>query len=242
MSERSQRILVWWTIIATIIFGSCMLFLFRMFPPPSAQWPAERIAQFYQENSTQIRIGAMICGWASAFFVPFSIVLGVQMRRIETNGPVWSWMAMAGGVLTSVYLTLPPILWGVAAYTPTRAPEITATFHEFAVLTIITTDQYFVLLWAAIVFICLTPSSVVASPFPRWFGYYSAWCALVFEAGAVAFLPRTGPFAWNGLLAFWIPFCLFGSWMVVVCVLLLRALKEQSNERAALQEVLPDQR
>jgi hypothetical protein len=91
--------------------------------------------------------------------------------------------------------------------TPTRNPEITATFHEFGVLSVITTDHYFVFLWVAIVVVCLTPTKVVASPFPRWFGYFSAWCALIFECGAVAFLPRSRPFAWNGLLAFWLPFC-----------------------------------
>jgi hypothetical protein len=237
MAERSQRILVWMTIVGTVIYGSCMLFLFHMFPPPSAQWPAERIAQFYQEHTTEIKVGAMICGWTGAFFLPISVVIAAQMRRIETNGPVWSWLALTGGALTTVYLTLPPMLWGVAAYTPTRAPEITATFHEFAVLTIITTDQFFIFLWVAIVVICLTPTSVVASPFPRWFGYYSAWCALIFEPGAIAFLPRTGPFAWNGLLTFWIPFCVFGSWMVVISVLLLKALGRQAVESASRELV-----
>jgi hypothetical protein len=233
MSERSQRILVWWTIAGTIIYGSCMLFLFHMFPPPSAQWPAERIAQFYQEHATGIKLGAMICGWTGAFFLPISVVIAVQIRRIETNSPVWSWLALAGGLLTTVYLTLPPMLWGVAAYTPTRSPEITATFHEFGVIAVITTDQYFIFLWVAIVVMCLTPTRLVASPFPRWFGYFSAWCALLFEAGAVAFLPRTGPFAWNGLLAFWIPFCVFGVWMIIMSVLLLKALGRQSAASVA---------
>jgi hypothetical protein len=149
-------------------------------------------------------------------------------------------MALAAGALTTVYLTLPPLFWGVAAFTPTRNPEITATFHEFGVLSVITTDQYFVFLWVAIVVVCLTPTKVVASPFPRWFGYFSAWCALIFECGAVAFLPRSGPFAWNGLLAFWLPFSVFGVWMIVVSVLLLRALRQQSDEDLPVENEFVD--
>jgi hypothetical protein len=239
MSERSQRILVWWALLGTVVYGCCMFFLWHMLPPPSPQWPAERIAQFYQEHSTQVRVGAMIAGWLSGFFLALAVVIAVQMRRIERR-PVWAMMALAAGALTTVYLTLPPLFWGVAAFTPTRNPEITATFHEFGVLSVITTDQYFVFLWVAIVVVCLTPTKVVASPFPRWFGYFSAWCALIFECGAVAFLPRSGPFAWNGLLAFWLPFSVFGVWMIVVSVLLLRALRQQSDEDLPVENEFVD--
>jgi hypothetical protein len=75
--------------------------------------------------------------------------------------------------------------------------------------------------------------AVVHSPFPRWFGYFTAWTALMFEAGAIAFLTRTGPFAWNGLLVFWSPVLLFGAWMVVMIVLLFRALARQISEPQA---------
>ncbi len=44
----------------------------------------------------------------------------------------------------SIPLVLPPIYWGVAAFTPTRAPEITAIMHELAMLTFVTTDQYYI--------------------------------------------------------------------------------------------------
>ena len=230
MSERIQRIFLWITIVLISLYGASMVFLFHMFPPPSAQWSAQRIAEFYQEHGTEIRIGAVICSYAGSFLLPISVVIAVQIRRIETNSPIWSWLALTAGALTTVYLVSPTIIWGVTAYTPTRAPEITATFHEYGVLSIITTVQYFIFVVVAVVVICLTPTSVVVSPFPRWFGYFSAFCALIFELGAVAFLPRTGPFAWNGLLAFWIPFCVFGVWLSVLLVLLFKALGRQSAE------------
>jgi hypothetical protein len=53
----------------------------------------------------------------------------------------------------------------------------------------------------------------------------------MFEVGAIAFLTRTGPFAWNGLLTFWAVFSLFGVWMLVMAYLLLKALTKQSLDR-----------
>ena len=52
----------------------------------------------------------------------------------------------------------------------------------------------------------------------------------MFEAGAIAFMPRTGPFAWNGLLVFWSPLSLFGAWISVTAYLLLKAIRRQREE------------
>lgn len=49
----------------------------------------------------------------------------------------------------------------------------------------------------------------------------------MFELGAIAFIPKTGPFAWNGLFTFWSPLTLFGVWIGTTSWLLLRALRRQ---------------
>jgi hypothetical protein len=87
-------------------------------------------------------------------------------------------------------------------------------------------------MWVAIAFVALLPNTVAYTPFPRWFGYYTAWTALMFEAGAIAFLTRSGPFAWNGLLAFWSPVVTFFAWMIVIAVLLFRAIASQDEARS----------
>jgi hypothetical protein len=230
MSEQSQRILVWWGIVFALIYGVVLWVLLDMVPPPTPKLSATQIAHWYEVRHTKIRIGAVIASWTSAFMVPLSIVIAAQMSRQEKGGKVWSAMTIAAGGLMSIFLVLPPLFWGVAAFTPSRAPQITAIMHELGMLTLVTTDQYYVFMWVAIVVICLLPTSVTHSPFPRWYGYFTAWTAIMFEAGAFAFLPRTGPFAWNGLLVFWFPLILFGLWIGVTCRLLLLALRRQREE------------
>lgn len=238
MSARTQRILIWWALIFMTIYGLCLYFLLHMLPPPSPTWSAERVAAFYQENSAQIKWGATITSWTSAFMIPLTVVVAAQLARHEKGRPIWSILSLVGGSLMSIFLVLPPLFWGVAAFTPARAPEITATMHELALLTLVTTDQYFIFMWVGIVVICLTPNSVVYSPFPRWFGYFTAWIALMFEAGAFAFLTRTGPLAWNGLLVFWSPLSLFGLWIVVMSVLLFKTIGEQERGADSSTELL----
>jgi hypothetical protein len=79
----------------------------------------------------------------------------------------------------------------------------------------------------ALAWVSLAQKPDPLSPFPRWIGYFTIWGALMFELGAIAFLPKTGPFAWNGLFVFWFPFCIFGTWISVLAWSLLRAIKRQ---------------
>jgi len=230
VSERSQRIIIWWAIAFAAIYGVALRFLLDMMPPPTPRLSANEIAQFYAERHDEIRIGAVIASWTSAFMLPLAVVIAIQMARQEVGRKVWSLMTICGGAMMSIFLVLPPLFWGVAAYTPTRSPEVTSLMHELGMLTLTTTDQYYIFMWVAIVVICLMPTSITHSPFPRWFGYFTAWTGFMFEAGAFAFIPRSGPFAWHGLLVFWSPLTLFGAWIGVMSYLLFKALRGQQEE------------
>jgi hypothetical protein len=230
MSERSQAVLVWWALAFTTIYGVVLWLLLDMVPPPTAKLSATEIADWYSNNHDQVRIGAVIASWTSAFMVPLTAVIVIQMARQEAGHKVWSLLTAMGGAMMSIFLVLPPLFWGVAAFTEGRDAEVTALMHELGMLTLTTTDQYYVFMWIAIVVVSLRATTVTNSPFPRWYGYFTLWTALMFEAGAIAFLPRTGPFAWNGLLVYWSPLTLFGAWIGVTAVLLLKALKKQRYE------------
>lgn len=63
--------------------------------------------------------------------------------------------------------------------------------------------------------------------FPRWAAFFNMWVALLFIPGGFAFFFRTGPFAWNGLLAFWVAASAFFAWLLVMTWLVLRAIDIQ---------------
>jgi hypothetical protein len=45
-----------------------------------------------------------------------------------------------------------------------------------------------------------------------WVAYFNFWVGLLSLPGALIPLFKTGPFAWDGLLAFWLPLVVFGIW------------------------------
>jgi hypothetical protein len=40
---------------------------------------------------------------------------------------------------------------------------------------------------------------------------------------------KTGPFAWNGLLVWWIPFAMFTGWFVLMITLTWRAARQDKQ-------------
>lgn len=228
VSISAQRALIWWALALLFVFMLSFVFLIRMVPLPPATLTAEQVADIYRHNGLSIRIGSVICSWVAAFMVPFALVIATQMKRMERGWPIWSVLQFAGGCLMSMFLVFPPVLWGVAAFSPNRPAEITLLIHELAALTLVTTDQYFIFQFVAITIVSLFGRQEALSAFPRWFGYYTIWTAFMFELGAFGFIPRTGPFAWDGLFVFWIPLSIFCLWIIVASVLMLRALRRQA--------------
>jgi len=227
ISGRAQTIMIWWGLIFMFIFGFSLWLLLGMAPPPPPTLSPTEVAAFYLQNNVQIKLGAVVTSYTSAFVVPYMVVIGVQMMRLEKGIPVWSILQLVGGALMSIFLVLPGLFWGIAAYSPMRNPEVTALMHEIGTLTLVTTDQFFIFQMIAITYVSLTQTIDKVSAFPRWYGWLTLWIAIAFEVGAIAFIPKTGPFAWNGAVVFWMPFILFGVWITVTSVCMLAAIKRQ---------------
>jgi hypothetical protein len=237
-SERSQIAILWWGIGLAVIYGLAFVFLLHMVPPPDPMWGLERIAAYYSGHRTSIVIGATICAWTGAFMLPILAVLAKQMARVEGGRePIWAWLSLVSGAMMSLFLALPPIMWGAAAFTSGRSADATSALHDLGMLTLVTTDQFYIFLWVAVSVTCWRPATALVShnPFPRWWGYLSLWMTVMFEAGAFAFLTRTGPLAWDGLLAFWSPLTLFTLWIIIQCRLTLKALRGQMADKIAGQ-------
>jgi hypothetical protein len=60
--------------------------------------------------------------------------------------------------------------------------------------------------------------------FPRWVGRFNLAVAAIFATGAPVNSITTGPFARNGLLAFWAVLVAFGGWVLVTFFCVLRDL------------------
>ena len=69
--------------------------------------------------------------------------------------------------------------------------------------------------------------------FPRWVGYVNLWVPLTFVPALLPYFFMTGPFAWQGLLVFYLGLSTFGLWVVVMTWALLRAVRDEDAHSEA---------
>ena len=223
-----QRFMIWLTIGLTAVFGLGVMGLMRFLPAIPANLSDDQVVQLYSEHNIRFRIGVVLAMISAGFIAPLTVVISVQMARLEKGVPIWAILQGLTGVVGTAFLWLPVVIWGTAAFTPERAPELTRMMHEFGWLMFITPLSLFPMQLIGIIAVAFTKDEEDSvSAFPRWLGYLTAWQLVQSFGGPIAMLFKTGIFSWNGLLPFWLPFLLFFAWMIAICWTMLRALRCQ---------------
>ena len=225
MNRRSQIICALCGPAFAIVFTTGWWFIAGFVAPHDPALGAEAIAAFYQQDTLTIRFGILTAMVSSALVIPFGAVIATQMRRIEGDGaPILSTVQLMAATVTSVILLITTVLWTAAAFRPERAPEVILAYNDFAWILLLMTFSPFLVQFTAIGFAVL--SDTRDRPlFPRWAGYYNFWLALLAVPGGLIVFFKSGPFAWNGLLAFWVPIVVFVAWFFIMAPLLIQAIR-----------------
>ncbi|EHB58829.1 hypothetical protein MycrhDRAFT_1265 [Mycolicibacterium rhodesiae JS60] len=203
-------------------------------PPPSPKAGPDEIAAFFAENPVRIKIGLMACLVGSAFLAPFTAVISTQIKRIEGRHKTISYTQIVAGTGVAVGFTMGLILWYGAVYRPLEDPAITQRLNDLA--------WFIWVSWAYLpaaqtiafgvaVLLDKRPDPV----FPRWLGYLSFSCAVLYLPGGLAVFFFSGPFAWNGLITWWFLVVAYLVWVLAtIWALVYRAIPHQQREEAAL--------
>lgn len=210
-----------------VLFGFGWFVLAGFAPPPSPADSADQIAQMFRDDTDRIRVGMVISIFSAALLLPWGGAICGQLRRIDGRRSVWLWawvMAQACLVIEFMY---PCAFWGVAAFRPENAFRV-QLLNDLAwlpFLSIVSTVMF-----QAVALGVLTLGDERASPvFPRWFGYFQLWCAVGVVPGGFIYLFKTGPLAWDGVLAFWVSIVAGFAWMALTTLMTARAIKAEPD-------------
>jgi len=230
--EKSRKVQTFCTwcgpVFVVCLFGGWGLLggFIPLIPPSST---AAEVAAAYSENPTLHRIG-LIIGMIGVFLtIPFFLAISMQMKRTELRTPILSILQFASGIIVTVVLMIPILLFVGGAFRPDRSAELTQLVNDLSYVMLI-------LPWPPIIgqlgaLAVATFSDRRSEPvFPRWVGYYSLWIAVLLLPASMIIFFKTGPFAWTGVVGFWIPAAVFGTWYLVMAALLLRAIKQEAQE------------
>jgi hypothetical protein len=230
MSKGLQLTCVWCGPAFAVIFFIGMI-MAGLLPPPSPHDSTMSVAHFWQDHVTVTRFGLVLMMFAGGLTAPYGAMLCVMLRRIEPGDSPMTYLQMLGAATGVIAICFPTFFFMAASFRPDRAPGLIKTLNDVAWIP-------FVINTPPALMQCLSISGAVltdrsgTSVFPRWVGYYNAWTAFLFMPGGLIIFFKHGAFAWNGLLAFWLVAVLFGTWFVVMSVMMMQAIKRHAAAEA----------
>ena len=227
-----QNLCVWSGPAFLGTFGVGFVGLAQFLPPPGPSLTAERVAELYQVNSDLKCAGVVLMLLSCGFLLSWAAAISALMRRIPGCAPALTYTQMLAGATGMIFLADASLLWGLAAFRPEHEPAMAQMLNDLAWLSLIVPVTCAVFQAAAIGIAILGDRS--SHPlFPRWSGYFNLWIGLSFTPGFAALFFKTGPFAWNGILPFWIPLSTLGAWFVVMTVLMLKIPEPDATSQLA---------
>jgi hypothetical protein len=134
-------------------------------------------------------------------------------------------------MISVLIFLFPVIVMQAILFRPTRDPQLILLLNDLAWLPFIGLFMPAMVQGIAIALAIFKDKE--EKVFPRWLGYFNVWVALLFIPDILIYSFKTGPFAWNGLIGFWLALSIFGVWFFVMFPYLRRAILTQAAESEA---------
>jgi hypothetical protein len=229
MSGRTERLFTWSGLGCLVLMGVGILLLARCVPPPSPAASAAEIAAFYRADPVRTRLGFQVGMIGSALIIPFVVALFIRMRRIEGGSSPWAYLQLATGVADMFVFILPMMVLQAALFRVDEIdPETLRTLNDLAWILFVSPASMIVLQMISVGAVALSDRSAHPAV-PRSVGYYNLWAALVSACGVTVPFFTTGPLAWDGMFAYWIPVTAFVGFVLVNGAAMLRTPEPVRN-------------
>lgn len=213
----------WSGVVLLVVFLPTFIWLCDFWPPTYPVWSAERIKEFFLDNTNGKRLGIAICLATWSLMVPWGTALASFTARAERGFRILSIIQVAGAASTMAIGELMLLLWGVNAFRPEELSADTMRMLNDLAWFI------FVMYWSPGSLWCLAVGAAVLldrsqnRTFPRWVGYLNIWSAICFVPACLGLFFKAGPFAYDGMVTVWLPAGIFFFWYLVMTILMVRA-------------------
>lgn len=217
--------------LALTLMFVAILPLMHMLPTLPPSWTATQIAAHYREYSTGILAGAVLIMFSSMMVATFSGILCCYIKKTEGEfTPItYSFLAISAWGWGSFFMS--GIAFSVAAFRPENSDETIRVLSDLAIMLLIIPGIVQVL-QSGLLAVATFNQKPGVEIFPRWYGYFNAFVAAVNIPAATVALFKIGPFAWNGVLGYWVELILFGPWFYTSMWVMYQATKREAAAHA----------
>jgi hypothetical protein len=222
MSMKTTRWCAWAGIVATVIWVLGFFVISGFVPAPSPLNGMAQTADRFRGSPNSIRAGLVITCLGAGLVVPWTAAISICMKRMEGRYAPMAYTNLALGCLLLLEFCFPIFAWETATYRPERSNELIQLLNDlgwipFMGMVFSVIPQGFAI---AIVIFRDTRKTPI---YPRWVAYLNIWFVLTMLPGAILVFFKDGPFAWNGVLTFWVAMVGYISWTIVMSIWTVKA-------------------
>jgi Domain of unknown function (DUF4386) len=226
VSRRVRLACIWCAIpMVLLLFGGLIYSGFMVPVPPSDT--ADQVAQLYRTHSGEIRLGLAISFLGVIVFLPFGAAIAAQTRRISSAPSALIYTQIASFASGSVIFVMPWVFWETAAFRPERQASEIMLINDLGWMTFVFSYVAFTA-WLIAIGVAILLDTSADTVYPRWLGYFNIFVALTFVPDNVIPFFKTGPWAWNGIFPYWMPFIIYGIWILIMLAFTVSAIKREA--------------
>ena len=202
-------------------------------PPWNADLPASTIAEWFRSEVNTIRGGMVIAMTTAPLYAVWGLGIGRVMGQAVGQRSLLIDLQVWGAGLTVIPVLVSTSFWLTGAYRPEGLPDhLLQMLYDMAWLLIdlayFTTSIQLFAVGAGFL------KDRRAQPLvPKWLSWYAIWVGFMFIAECLMPFFKSGPFARDGLLNFWIEFLIWFVWCPTLSFYLLRAVRRIEAEARA---------
>jgi hypothetical protein len=224
---RGDYLTLRWSLMSCLVYVGVGLGGFAglagFLPPPAEHLNAAGIAGYFHDRGISLSIGMVMLAFGGPFYYLWSAVLSRIVSRIEGPMGVLSTVELLGGLLTA-------IIWLTASMRPeSRSPETIQTLYDLGWIFFDVAFAFTFLQLLGLGFAILRDKRQVPL-IPHWVAWLNFLTAATNVALVLVPFFETGPFAWQGLISFWVVFGLFFLVISVVTPYAWKALRRLEAE------------
>jgi hypothetical protein len=225
MQGKADLTICWWITVAFyMLFGVIFVPLTHVMPPPSANVDPTQITAFFHDHAGTIQIGFVLLLVVMGLGSISNGLIAYQMSRMSVS-KVFAYGYIATlGVAAIPGCLFAAIMCLTAVFRADTDPQVLALLYDMAFLSFVGSLGCFTANYVIFAIAILMDRNDI---FPKWLAYVTVWQIVTELEAAPVFVFRTGPFSWNGVIAFWLGTILFGIFLVCVILQLRTTISRQ---------------
>lgn len=232
MKRPDGELILFWTLPALAVIWISAFLLFPGFVHPmSPRMSAQEVAAFYRapHNLSRIRAGMILFNWFCVGLIPLLMLIVTQIRRMAHRTPVLAYCMIGCAVGGPTLFLVADLFWLIAAFRPERDPDLTQLLNDLAWVTF-TAGVPFLIAQSVILALSIHLDHQPHPVFKPWVAHFNLLVAAALTPAAFVGLALSGPFAWDGLLSFWVKNTAIAVWIVVMASVLGHNIHRQRAE------------